>query len=72
MDDGGIGTFILWLLGSAVSWAVFLVLLLVAASVLVWLVIAVVLGVFETRRARRERETPPESEAEDPPDISSL
>ena len=59
MDNGAIAAFILGLLGSAMFGIVVLVLLLVAAAAFVWLVIAVILGVFETRRARREREAEP-------------
>lgn len=46
--------------------------ILAAGFGVVWLATAVILGVFETRRARRERNAQSRGDLEDPLDISLL
>lgn len=46
--------------------------ILAAGFGVVWLATAVILGVFETRRARRERDAQSRGDLEDPLDISLL
>ncbi|WP_448721050.1 hypothetical protein [Microbacterium natoriense] len=46
--------------------------ILAAGFGVVWLATAVILGVFETRRARRERDAESRRDLEDPSDISLL
>lgn len=67
-----LGAFFFTLLLNVVFWSIVAVLLLSAAFAVVWLITAVILGAFETRRAQREVDAEHHTDPEDLFNISHL